>query len=173
MGRCKGPFSAKPPVSIRRPCRRTTGLTDFGENLPVLGFLCDCHPIEIYAEALQNINTVKAALLPTLIGRRVRLAAWLITGKKVRTKTGDAMEFLTFEDDTGIVETTFFPNAYHRFHHILDLDRPYILTGRVEQDWGAVTLTVDWVDLLQMDPTGRKGPRADEAAWSGNRQAAP
>ncbi len=139
----------------------------------VLGFLCDCHPIEIYAGALQNINTVKAALLPTLIGRRVRLAAWPITGKKVRTKTGDAMEFLTFEDDTGIVETTFFPNAYHRFHHILDLDRPYILTGRVEQDWGAVTLTVDWVDLLQMDPTAYKGPRADEAAWPGNRQAAP
>ncbi len=139
----------------------------------VLGFLCDCHPMEIYAGALHHLNTVKADLLPTLIGRRVRLAAWPITGKKVRTKTGDAMEFLTFEDETGIVETTFFPNAYHRFRHMLDLDRPYILTGLVEQDWGTVTLTVDWVDLLQMDPTGRKGPGADDAAWPGNRQAIP
>ena len=129
--------------------------------------------MEIYAGALHHLNTVKAALLPTLIGRRVRLAAWLITGKKVRTKTGDAMEFLTFEDETGIVETTFFPNAYHRFRHMLDLDRPYILTGRVEQDWGAVTLTVDWVDLLQMGQAVCKGPGADDAAWSGNRQAAP
>jgi DNA polymerase-3 subunit alpha/error-prone DNA polymerase len=114
----------------------------------VLGFLCTCHPMEIYAAALHNLNTVKAALLPTLVGQRVRLAAWLITGKKIRTKNGDAMEFLTFEDETGIVETTFFPNAYHRFCHMLERDRPYILTGLVEQDWGAVTLTVDRVDIM-------------------------
>jgi DNA polymerase-3 subunit alpha/error-prone DNA polymerase len=120
----------------------------------VLGFLCTCHPMEIYAAALHNLNTVKAALLPTLVGQRVRLAAWLITGKKVRTKNGDAMEFLTFEDETGIVETTFFPNAYQRFCHMLDLDRPYILTGLVEQDWGAVTLTVDRVAVMPDGATG-------------------
>jgi DNA polymerase III alpha subunit len=45
------------------------------------------------------------------VGRRVRLAAWLITGKVVHTRHGDPMEFLTFEDETGIVETTFFPGA--------------------------------------------------------------
>jgi DNA polymerase III alpha subunit len=58
------------------------------------------------------------------------------------------MEFLTFEDETGIVETTFFPAVYHRFCHMLDRGRPYLLTGRVEQDWGAVTLTVDRVAPL-------------------------
>jgi DNA polymerase-3 subunit alpha/error-prone DNA polymerase len=116
--------------------------------------------MEIYAETLQNRNTVKAAMLPTLVGQRVRLAAWLITGKKVRTKNGDAMEFLTFEDETGIVETTFFPNAYHRFRHTLNLDRPYILTGLVEQDWGAVTLTVDRVDTI---PDGAHCVRRERA----------
>ncbi|CAB1056196.1 hypothetical protein D1BOALGB6SA_932, partial [Olavius sp. associated proteobacterium Delta 1] len=30
------------------------------------------------------------------------------------------MEFLTFEDETGIVETTFFPQTYHRFCHMID-----------------------------------------------------
>ncbi|MBW1866441.1 MAG: hypothetical protein JRI38_01660, partial [Deltaproteobacteria bacterium] len=128
----------------------------------VLGFLCTCHPMEIYAVALHDLNTVKAAQLPTLISRRVRLAAWLITGKKVRTKNGDAMEFLTLEDETGIVETTFFPKAYNRFCHMLDLDRPYILTGLVEQDWGAVTLTVNRVDLLRMDRTACGGPRTED-----------
>jgi DNA polymerase-3 subunit alpha/error-prone DNA polymerase len=58
------------------------------------------------------------------------------------------MEFLTFEDDTGIVETTFFPEAYNRFCHILDQGRPYILTGTVDQDWGAVTLTVKKVENI-------------------------
>ena len=46
------------------------------------------------------------------------------------------MEFLTFEDETGIVETTFFPQAYLRFCHMIDRNRPYLLTGKEEQDWG-------------------------------------
>jgi len=110
-----------------------------------LGFLCDRHPMELYADVLQKARTVRAVNLPRQIGKQVRLAAWLITGKKVRTKHGDAMEFLTFEDETGIVETTFFPKTYRRFAHMLDRGRPYLLTGKVEQDWGAVTLTVDHV----------------------------
>jgi hypothetical protein len=44
------------------------------------------------------------------------------------------MEFLTFEDETGIVETTFFPQAYRRFCHMIDRNRPYLLTGKVEAD---------------------------------------
>ena len=40
------------------------------------------------------------------------LAGWLITGKVVKTKKGDPMKFLTFEDETGIVETVFFPKPY-------------------------------------------------------------
>jgi DNA polymerase-3 subunit alpha/error-prone DNA polymerase len=114
----------------------------------VLGFLCDRHPIELFADKLQNCRTIKAVDLPRVIGRQVCLAGWLITGKVVSTKTGDPMEFLTFEDETGIVETTFFPQAYRRFCHIIDRQRPYLLTGKVEEDWGAITLTVDQVERI-------------------------
>ncbi|HEX5679547.1 MAG TPA: OB-fold nucleic acid binding domain-containing protein, partial [Desulfobacterales bacterium] len=85
----------------------------------------------------------KAADLPRRVGRRVRFAGWLITGKVVETKKGEPMEFLTFEDETGLVETTFFAEAYRRFCHLRDRERPYLLSGKVEEDWGAVTLTVD------------------------------
>ena len=64
---------------------------------------------------------------------RVKFAGWLITGKVIHTKRGDPMEFLTFEDDTGLVETTFFPDTYQRFCHLLDWGRPYLLSGLVEE----------------------------------------
>jgi len=67
----------------------------------------------------------------------------------VETKQGEPMEFLTFEDETGLVETTFFPETYRRFCHRLDRERPYLLSGRVEQDWGAVTLTVEQVAAVR------------------------
>ncbi|MEJ2040684.1 MAG: hypothetical protein P8X55_17405 [Desulfosarcinaceae bacterium] len=109
----------------------------------VLGFLCDRHPMTLFADAVAGSRAVKAADLPRHLNRRVAFAGWLITGIVVRTKSDDPMEFLTFEDETGIVETTFFPKAYDRFCHLIDHGRPYLLKGKVEQNWGAATLTVD------------------------------
>jgi len=114
----------------------------------VLGFLCDRHPMTLYADTIETLRTVTARDLPSSFGRRVRTAGWLITGKRVRTKHGESMEFLTFEDETGVMETTFFPEPYHRFCHIIDMGRPYLLTGQVEQDWGATTLTVDSIERI-------------------------
>jgi DNA polymerase-3 subunit alpha/error-prone DNA polymerase len=120
----------------------------FRREFAVLGFLCERHPMTLYDHALKNAGIIKAREIPKFINKQIRFAGWLITGKTVHTKHGDPMEFLTFEDDTGIVETTFFPEAYNRFCHILDRGRPYILTGTVDQDWGAVTLTVKKVENI-------------------------
>jgi DNA polymerase-3 subunit alpha/error-prone DNA polymerase len=90
----------------------------------------------------------------------VRVAGGLITGKVVETRKGEPMEFLTFEDETGFVETTFFPQAYRRFCHLLDRERPYLLSGKVEEDWGAVTLTVESVSALTAPAETRRSEAA-------------
>ncbi len=136
---CQPPPPLLPPANERERLQR---------EFAVLGFLCDRHPMELYDPILQKFRTVKAVDLPRHLGKQVRLAGWLITGKVITTKHGDPMEFLTFEDETGIVETTFFPETYHRFCHMIDRRRPYLLTGKVEEDWGAITLTVDRVERI-------------------------
>jgi DNA-directed DNA polymerase III PolC len=124
------------------------GPTRLRREFKALGFLCSRHPMTLFASAVDRARAVSAAELPRHLGRRVRFAGWLITGKVVHTKGGDPMEFLTFEDQSGIVETTFFPRAYDRFCHLIDRNRPYLLDGTVEQNWGAVTLTVRHVQPL-------------------------
>ncbi len=114
----------------------------------VLGFLCDRHPMSLFQDAARRSGAIPAREVVRRVGHRVRFVGWLITGKVVQTKRGDPMEFLTFEDDTGILETTFFPKAYDRFCHLLNRGRPYLLGGLVEQNWGAATLTVDNVKQL-------------------------
>jgi DNA polymerase III alpha subunit len=104
-----------------------------------LGFLCDRHPMVLYADTLKKQKIVKVGDLSRFTGRHVCIAGLLITGKVVHTKHGESMEFLTFEDETGLVETTFFPKTYGRFCAILDRNRPFILYGKVEEDFGAVT----------------------------------
>lgn len=113
----------------------------------VLGFLCHYHPMVLAGRVSQGL--VKMADVPRNVGRRIRCAGWLLSGKLISTKTGEVMEFLTFEDDTGIQETTFFPEVYKRSAHLLQSGRAYILTGIVEEDYGAVTLTVEQVSVLR------------------------
>lgn len=133
-------------------------LPDFPEDTPMnllrqefltLGFLCACHPITLYKDIIQQHKTVKAKHITRFIGRRVTFAGWLITGKTVKTRHGDPMKFLTFEDDTGIVETVFFPKAYALLCHMLEDGRPYLLFGSVDENWGAATLTVEHTQLVR------------------------
>ena len=126
----------------------TTELESLRREFKILGFLCDRHPMILYRKKLEKTGPVRAIHLNRFMGKRVQFAGWLVTGKRVQTRHGETMEFLTFEDETGIVETTFFPEAYKRFCHMVDRNRPYVLEGKVETDWGAVTLTVDHVTAL-------------------------
>ena len=112
-----------------------------------LGFLCEFHPIIFHQRQGGGIQ-VKACELLRHKGRRIGFVGWLLCGKLISTRTGELMEFLTFEDETGQVQATFFPQKYHQFKHILIGERAYLLLGIVEEDYGAVTLTVDSVRLL-------------------------
>jgi error-prone DNA polymerase len=58
------------------------------------------------------------------------------------------MEFVSFEDTTALFETTFFPRAYAKFCHILNRRRPYLLRGKVEEDFGVAQLVVEEAWLL-------------------------
>jgi hypothetical protein len=40
---------------------------------------------------------------------------------------------------------------------MIDRNRPYLLTGRVAGDWGAVTLTVDSVESIKRDVCNNLG----------------
>ena len=115
-----------------------------------LGFLCHGHPMALYTDLLKKHRIVKAKELPYFVNRHVQAAGILITGKVVHTKHGEPMEFITFEDDTGLIETTFFPEAYRRVCSIIDGNRPFILYGKVEEDFGAVTMTVNRMDRVRI-----------------------
>ncbi len=77
------------------------------------------------------------------------MLGWPITRKEVMTKEGEPMEFFSFEDQTAIYEAVFFPKVFKRFCQDLDMDRAYLLWGRVESEFGTVSLNVQNVRKLQ------------------------
>ncbi len=117
-------------------------------ELETLGLLLSLHPLERYESILKGLDFVRARDLRAHIGKRVTTIGWLVTGKTVHTKDGEPMKFVSFEDTTGLYETVFFPEVYNQFCHILNEMRPYILKGKVEEDFGSITLTVSWIGFL-------------------------
>jgi error-prone DNA polymerase len=136
----------RPVVTPRVP--QYGARTVLEHELETLDFLISRHPLTLYREALARLGHVRAADLKQHVGRRVTTIGWWVSGKVVTTKDDEPMEFISFEDTSALYETTFFPQTYARFCHILNRSRPYVLTGLVEEDFGAVTLTVDSVRVL-------------------------
>ncbi|MBU0517828.1 DNA polymerase III subunit alpha, partial [bacterium] len=122
--------------------------TRIQQELEVFGFLVTQHPLELYQERLLELDLIPSNQMQEYIGKRVQMAGWLITGKVVSTKHKELMEFLTFEDMHGLIETVFFPKVYDKYCFMLNKNRPYILRGVVDEDFGAVTLRVEKLAYL-------------------------
>lgn len=118
----------------------------------VFGFVLSIHPISLYANHFKHLKYVRARELTSRVGKHVTVIGWPVTGKTVHSSDGKPMKFMTFEDLTGTYEAVFFPGVYDRFCHLLHMKRPYILRGKVEESFSAITLTVEQLRVLSANP---------------------
>jgi error-prone DNA polymerase len=118
------------------------------QELESLGMLVSCHPLLLHRREIVRIKPVPANQMGRWVGRYVTMAGWWVTGKTVQDKDGRPMEFVSFEDTTAIFDVTFFPRVYERFCRKLSRQKPYLLKGRVEEEFGVATLNAEWVGFL-------------------------
>jgi error-prone DNA polymerase len=143
---------AQTPVPLNR--RHTTSQSPYPKALMLkheektLGLLFSIHPLDRYKDILEHLDYVRARDLKSMVGKQVTTIGWQITSKTVRAKDGQTMKFISFEDQTDIYETVLFPKIYHRYCHMLNATRPYILKGKIEENFGATTMTVNWIGFL-------------------------
>jgi len=121
------------------------------QELETLGMLVSVHPLSLHHAQIARLKPVKACEMIDWSGRHVSMIGWWVTGKTVQDKNGRPMEFVSFEDTSGIYDATFFPGVYQRFCKKLTRHRPYLLKGKVEEEFGVTTLTVEWVGFLGDD----------------------
>ena len=71
------------------------------------------------------------------------------TAKPVTTAQDEPMEFVTFDDGHGLIESVLFPDVYRERGHVLFDQGPFIFRGKVEEEFGAVTLTITHLERLE------------------------
>jgi error-prone DNA polymerase len=117
-------------------------------ELESFGFIVSIHPMEHYRRRINKRDVIYAKDLTGFIGKRVKTAGIMITAKTVLTKDERLMQFISFEDETAIYETVFFPEVYKKFSRLLLSQRPYILSGKVDEEFGVISLNVNGIERV-------------------------
>ncbi len=68
--------------------------------------------------------------------------------------TRRAMKFMSMEDLTGTYEVTLFADAYARFAPLTRYAGPFLVTGRVEEQFDTYTVNATDLRLLRLDDDG-------------------
>ncbi len=153
------------PVSTDLPaCRLSEYTADRRRRTEyeLLGFSTDRHPMTLHQEALRRFRLISATELHRHVGQAVICAGMLTTAKPVHTAKDEPMQFATFDDGIGLIETVLFPEVHRTRGHVLFDPGPFIFRGKVEEEFGAITVTMTHLDRLERMLA--KMPKASQAA---------
>ncbi len=98
----------------------------------LLGFYITSHPLESHANKLKGLPSV--ARVMQFAGRThppMKVGAIISNAKKILTKKGQPMMFLSLEDLTESMEAIVFPSLYEKKQNILEEGKVVITEGRL------------------------------------------
>ncbi|HWA58104.1 MAG TPA: hypothetical protein VG692_12665, partial [Gemmatimonadales bacterium] len=139
------PVDPPPPPLLREYDESRRRRTEY----ELLGFTTDSHPMDLFRDELARLRVTRSTDLARQVGKTVLCAGMLTTAKPVHTAKDEPMEFATFDDGAGLIEAVLFPDVYRARGHVLFDQGPFLLRGKVEEEFGAVTLTVTGIDRLE------------------------
>jgi DNA polymerase III alpha subunit len=100
------------------------------------------HPMRVLREEARRQDCLTTAEVEAHKGRFIRLAGLVAATRRLATKDDKIMQFVTFEDETGLVEAVLFPVTYAALRDPVTNPGPYLIGGRVAEDHGDVHLQV-------------------------------
>lgn len=109
-----------------------------------LGIYLSDHPISIYQKALKQKGTQTLFELRSA-QKRVYSGVYISTIKKIRTKKGDSMAFLTVSDSSGEMEAVVFPNVYIKYPDLLAQGKFALIDGKVEERDGKLQFIIQQI----------------------------
>ena len=114
-----------------------------------VGFYITGHPLD---EDLHEIKTITdtdiAGLADYGEDQPVRIGGLIRSCKQLKSKKGDPMAFVTFEDLLHSVEVIVFPDTFSRCYHLLSSTETIIIQGTVQNDDRGPKIIAESLELL-------------------------
>ncbi len=144
-------FFLKPKYVNVDPIRAEDKLSQEKE---ALGLYLSDHPVSIYErEAKLEQTTAISSISNT--GRNVRVLVYITELKKIRTKKGETMAFLTVSDQSGDMEGVVFPTVLKRYSILLQQGNIVIIDGKIEERNGAKQLIISSAKEVVKNEVGK------------------
>jgi DNA polymerase III alpha subunit len=147
------------------------GRVKLADEVRTLGIVVSRHPLSLFRGRIEGIArrhgldpVISSADIPCYRGRRVWIPGILVTGKEVSTKGREPMIFVSFEDETSIFETVLFPDAFRRYYPLLDDGWAFLVHGRVDEDYGAMSIGVERLVRVSRGSGAGAGQTGGDAA---------
>src|SRR4029079_3093888 len=103
------------------------------------------HPMRVLRDEAQRGGCIGSDALPAHVGASVRFAGVVAASRRLVTRQRRIMQFVTFEDEHGLVEATLPPDVYAALDDPVRNPGPFLIEGLVETDGGEIRLTVSEV----------------------------
>ena len=121
-------FSLKPKYTEVDPIRIEDKLALEKE---VLGVYLSEHPVSIHEKEFRAAGVKSISSLDT--GGKIKLGAFITEQKKIRTKKGEAMTFLTLSDASGETEAVAFPAVFKQYGPAFAQGKLVLVEGKFDQ----------------------------------------
>ena len=100
----------------------------------IFDYMVTRHPLYFFEKYINSPSVVKAKDINKYRGRKVKVIGWYMSSKRIRTKNGKIMKFLSLEDLTGTFEAVIFPEAYSKYAEQTMSMGPYLIEGKVDTE---------------------------------------
>jgi DNA-directed DNA polymerase III PolC len=130
------------PVAVSERGRLFQRLVRVRNELRILQMHLLAHPMALLRPEAQRYACrpiFEAVAAPA--GAKLRLAVIVAAMRRVPTRQGP-MQFLTVEDETGLLEAAVLPPAYRRLGERIATPGPFLIEGRLRRQQGAIHLDV-------------------------------
>ncbi|MFP4396034.1 MAG: DNA polymerase III subunit alpha, partial [Anaerolineales bacterium] len=121
----------------------------FAWEKELLGAYLSEHPLERRERELRAkgmISTTIAQVATEQLGQQLTLVGMVQRVKRISTKKGDMMAFVTLEGPGGALDVVVFPKTYERFKPLLIQEEVLVASGKLDdrQDRDSHPLLADW-----------------------------
>ncbi len=130
-----------------------------------IGFYLTGHPLMDFRCTLNEMGAVTIAEIKELEEEDQIVCGGMITSiKRINTKKGAQMAFITMEDLTGNIEVVFFPRAYQQYQEYLISDAVVLVRGKASKSGENAKIFVDEVQSIIKKNGGELYLRVDEVS---------
>lgn len=116
----------------------------------ITGFYVTGHPLDKYRAKLETLPALGTLAEGQYTdGQPIRVGGLIASAKRINTKNGSMMCFISLEDFSGQVEVIVFPKVFEKTGRLLAPDLPVLVSGRLNIHEEGAKVMADNISLLE------------------------